>query len=210
MWQIDRDGRFTLGADEFIRLIGPRTAAGFGRPWREIAADVRPRSRRPREQALATRADLERHRAGLAGRRRRPLPVELSGLPVFDAARNFLGYRGFGVCRDLDGLARLARRARHESVGDAAAPQPLSADIVQAGPAGDVPPPTMRQPKTCDADSVAVTFIAELPELTSPRIHTQTDLETPVETPDEPRRNVGGAAKNVLPFRPLGEAKPPC
>ena len=36
------------------------------------------------------------------------LPVELSGLPIFDRARNFAGYRGFGVCRDLDGLARLA------------------------------------------------------------------------------------------------------
>ena len=32
------------------------------------------------------------------------LPVELSGLPVYDQARNFAGYRGFGVCRDLDAL----------------------------------------------------------------------------------------------------------
>ncbi len=39
------------------------------------------------------------------------LPVELSGLPIFDRARNFAGYRGFGVCRDLDGLARLAALA---------------------------------------------------------------------------------------------------
>ena len=30
------------------------------------------------------------------------LPVELSGLPMFDRARNFAGYRGFGVCRDLE------------------------------------------------------------------------------------------------------------
>ena len=36
-WQMDRDGRFTLGSDEFLGLIGPRTAAAFGRPWREIA-----------------------------------------------------------------------------------------------------------------------------------------------------------------------------
>ena len=43
-----------------------------------------------------------------------PLPVELSGLPVFDRARNFAGYRGFGVCRDLDALARLAALRRYE------------------------------------------------------------------------------------------------
>ena len=29
------------------------------------------------------------------------LPVEMSGLPVFDRDRNFRGYRGFGVCRDV-------------------------------------------------------------------------------------------------------------
>jgi PAS domain S-box-containing protein len=28
------------------------------------------------------------------------MTVELSGLPIFDRDRNFLGYRGFGVCRD--------------------------------------------------------------------------------------------------------------
>ena len=27
MWQMDREGRFSLGSDEFTRLIGPRTAA---------------------------------------------------------------------------------------------------------------------------------------------------------------------------------------
>ena len=37
MWQMDAEGRFSLGSDEFIRLIGARTAAGFGRPWSEIA-----------------------------------------------------------------------------------------------------------------------------------------------------------------------------
>ena len=36
-WQMDREGRFTLGAGEFTGLIGPRTTAAFGRPWREIA-----------------------------------------------------------------------------------------------------------------------------------------------------------------------------
>ncbi len=37
MWQMDAEGRFALGSDEFTRLIGARTAAGFGRQWSEIA-----------------------------------------------------------------------------------------------------------------------------------------------------------------------------
>ena len=32
MWQMDADGRFSLGSDAFTRLIGVPAAAGFGRP----------------------------------------------------------------------------------------------------------------------------------------------------------------------------------
>ena len=38
MWQMDAESRFSLGSDEFTRLIGTRTAAGLRRPWSEIAA----------------------------------------------------------------------------------------------------------------------------------------------------------------------------
>ncbi|MGY3406862.1 hypothetical protein ACVWZV_002975 [Bradyrhizobium sp. GM5.1] len=37
LWKADAEGRFVLLSDEFIHLIGARTAAGFDRPWREIA-----------------------------------------------------------------------------------------------------------------------------------------------------------------------------
>ncbi|WP_038378733.1 hypothetical protein, partial [Bradyrhizobium elkanii] len=67
------------------------------------------------------------------------LPVELSGLPVFDRARNFAGYRGFGVCRDLDGLARLAALRRYEFFSGTVAPKSLSADVAPA-PRSDAPP----------------------------------------------------------------------
>src|SRR5947209_5714928 len=36
-WQMDCEGRFSLGSNEFTYLMGTRTAAGFGRPWSEIA-----------------------------------------------------------------------------------------------------------------------------------------------------------------------------
>jgi PAS domain S-box-containing protein len=52
------------------------------------------------------------------------LPIEMSGLPVFDRDRQFAGFRGFGICRDMDKLAALERaRARGATVPVQAAPE---------------------------------------------------------------------------------------
>jgi PAS domain S-box-containing protein len=115
MWRMDAEGRFSLGSDEFTRVIGMRTAAGFGRLWSEITdvLGLDPEGRVAK--AVATRDTW----SGITllwpvdGSDAR-LPVELSGLPIYDRARNFAGYRGFGVCRDRDGLARLAAHRRRE------------------------------------------------------------------------------------------------
>ncbi|CAN7671681.1 PAS domain S-box protein [Bradyrhizobium sp. LjRoot220] len=140
MWQMDPEGRFTLGADEFTRLIGPHTTARFGRLWSEIADafGLDPEGRVMK--AFATRQTWSGVTLNWPVDGGARLPVELSGLPIFDQQRNFAGYRGFGVCRDLGGLARLAALRRYEFFGGApapAAPEPRSADIVQAGPASD-------------------------------------------------------------------------
>ncbi|MBN9598109.1 MAG: PAS domain-containing protein [Afipia sp.] len=117
MWQMDADGRFSLGSDEFTRLIGWRTAAAFGRLWNELAEalDLDPEGRVA--AAIATRATWSGIAVnwpvdGLGAR----LPVELSGLPVYDRDRQFAGYRGFGICRDLEGLTRLAAQRRHDAL----------------------------------------------------------------------------------------------
>jgi len=55
------------------------------------------------------------------------LPIELSGLPVFDRDRTFRGYRGFGVCRDVDrinALVRARREGRNPSPSSAEPPEP--------------------------------------------------------------------------------------
>ena len=113
---MEADGRFSLGSDEFAWLIGPRTAAGFGRPWHEIAEafGLDPAGRM--QDAIATRdtwSGITLYWPVDGGGR---LPVELSGVPVFDENRAFAGYRGFGVCRDLDSLDHLAEQRRMETV----------------------------------------------------------------------------------------------
>ena len=46
-----------------------------------------------------------------------PLKIELSGLPIYDSSRAFLGYRGFGVCRDIERINQLARTRRVHPIG---------------------------------------------------------------------------------------------
>jgi PAS domain S-box-containing protein len=191
MWQMDAEGRFSLGSDEFTRLIGARTAAGFGRLWSDIADSFGLDPEGRVLKAIATRntwSGITLNWPVDGGGR---LPVELSGLPVYDRTRNFAGYRGFGVCRDLDGLTRLAALRRFELFS--APPSPLLADIVATNPANDA----------AASNPTSVLDIASPSAVSSPdpiAVETSppTDLETPVETP-----------KNVLPFRPLGEPKSP-
>jgi PAS domain S-box-containing protein len=230
MWQVDQDDRFTLTSDEFIRLIGPHTAACLGRPWREIAETFGLDPDGQVTRALATRATwsgIELDWPVDGGGR---LPVELSGLPVFDAARNFYGYRGFGVCRDLGGLAQVAAERDHRSSEGAAPPSPWSADIVQAGPAPDVPSDDMEREDSPDLTAVASPSFAKFPDKRATETSQQTDLDTPVEPPKDtltdtltdtqtetpadtsaeiPVEPPVEAPKNVLPFRPIGDTKPP-
>jgi PAS domain S-box-containing protein len=233
MWQMDRDGRFTLHTDEFIHLIGPRTAARFGRPWHEIADTFGLDPDGRVTQAFATRetwSGIMLHWPADGGEW---LPVELSGLPDFDAARNFSGYRGFGVCRDLDGLARLAGLRRQPSFDAAAPPPPWSADILQAGPAPDALSAEVPPADSSDPTSPAPFAVATSPDSTTTETSQQTDLETTVEPPKDtpegkledtlvdtpketpmetlteiPAEVPTEAPKNVLPFRAPGDAKP--
>jgi PAS domain S-box-containing protein len=192
-WRMDAEGRFVLDTGEFTRLIGARTAAGFGRPWSEIAEAFALDPDGRIAKAVASRniwSGIDLNWPVDGGAR---LPVELSGLPIYDRAGNFAGFRGFGVCRDLDGLTRLAALRRYEFLSGAPAPQTPSAAIVAADlatgpPAADLPA----------VPSAALSGSAELPTSRASETSHQADLEPAVETP-----------KNVLPFRPPGETKSP-
>jgi len=188
IWQMDADGHFSLGSDEFSWLIGARTAAGFGRPWDEIAQAFGLDPADKLREAIATRetwSGVTLYWPVDGGGR---LPVELSGLPVFGDNGEYEGYRGFGVCRDLDSLEHLAMQRRLEPAGEAARSHPddiVPADSEHAGAAhlpagaavmGDGSP----RPSASIANGIS-----------SP-----TDLDERVEMP-----------QNVVPFRPIGESK---
>jgi PAS domain S-box-containing protein len=163
MWQMDAEARFSIDSDEFNSLIGPRTAAGFGRLWSEIAEAFALDPDGRVLSAVATRDTWSGITLNWPSDGDGRLPVELSGLPIFDQMGNFAGYRGFGVCRDLEGLTRLAALRR--------------------APTAELP-----------GETISNTPVSTIASDTSP----PTDLEKPVDTP-----------KNVVPFRPIGEPKPP-
>ena len=187
---MDGDGHFSLGSDEFIRLIGARTAAALGRLWGEIADELGLDPDGLVDRAVATHDTW----AGVTvswpvdgGER---LPVDLSGLPIYDRERNFVGYRGFGVCRDLDGLSRLAW-LRHSEVFE------------------DTPAPQLRSPapRSLSADFARHAGIAAEPDDQALQVTEPIAGET--STPPEPDMSVDTPPKNVLPFRPVNEAKSP-
>ncbi|MCA6106101.1 PAS domain S-box protein [Bradyrhizobium cenepequi] len=209
MWQMDREGRFSLGSDEFTRLIGAQTATGFGRLWSDIAERFALDPERRVMTAFATHdtwSGITLNWPVDGGGR---IPVELSGLPIFDSARNFAGYRGFGVCRDFDALARLEALRRYEFFSGPPA-QPLSADTIPAEPEGLEVRPEASSAAAPPTEPAASTNGAEVPEPKASETSHQTDLETTLDTrKDMSTETPVEAPGNVLPFRPPGEVKPP-
>jgi PAS domain S-box-containing protein len=205
LWQMTAEGRFSLAPGEFARLIGTRAAAAFERPWSEIAERFGLDPDQRFVNAIATRATWTGVTLNWPADGGGRLPVELSGLPIYGRAANFAGYRGFGVCSDLDGMARLAALRRDEFVSHPPAPQTLSAVIVQPKSA-DIVQTYIGDSLTAEPPAkpdVASSDTPESPEsnaLESNAFETSqpTDLETAVDTP-----------KNVLPFRPVNDPKSP-
>jgi signal transduction histidine kinase len=150
VWHMDADSRFVVGSDEFMELVGPRTIAACGRFWREIATEM---NLDPNDQVARAVATQETW-SGIqifwpVDDSNERLPVELSGLPVFDRDHGFGGYRGFGVCRDIARINHLARARRARPIGFM--PTPLARRAKTAAPA----PPTVTDKAGPAAEPVA-------------------------------------------------------
>ena len=129
VWQMDAALRFILGTAEFARLLGPDTASSLERPWEDVAAGLGI----DRDGRIARALTARETWSGVVvdwpvdGCTER-LAIEMSGLPVFDRDRQFAGYRGFGICRNLDRLAELQRRREEAAARATAEPEKTESD----------------------------------------------------------------------------------
>jgi hypothetical protein len=184
VWHMDADGRFGVGSDEFIELAGPHTSAAFGRPWSEIAAELK---LDPTNQVVRAVASQETW-SGIVvpwpvDDSAEPLPIELSGLPVFDRDRRFRGYRGFGVCRDVARINQLARARRDQPIGFRPVPES----------------PQQEEGATPSAPAMPAA------------VTDKTEAAAPAEaTPhaERPTLALAPASANVVPFRQSGSTEP--
>lgn len=178
VWQMDAAGRFVVGSDEFIELVGPRTIAACGRLWSEIAAELNLDPQNHVARAMATRETWSGVEVSWPiDNSSERVAVELSGLPVFDRNRQFGGYRGFGVCRDVARINQLLR-VRH------------------ARPIGFTPPLTAAPGEAAAASSAS-----------PPAEATEPTQQAKPDAPSEPAAPLAAAA-NVVPFRTAASAEP--
>jgi signal transduction histidine kinase len=199
VWQMDADGRFAIGSDEFIELMGPRTTASFGRLWSEIAAELNLDPDQQVARAVATHETWSSITLSWpVDESRERLAVELSGLPVFDRNRNFRGYRGFGVLRDITRTNQLARVRRERPMGFGAQPEaPVEAARAIASPAAEhAAPPDMQ----AAAPAPAVFAAPEPPAVTASAPSAAAPVPSGIAPRAEPRA-AEAAAANVVPFR---------
>ncbi len=146
VWQMDTAGRFVVGSDEFIELVGPRTIAACGRLWSEIAAELKLDPQNQVARAMATRETWSGIEvAWPIDDSSERIAVELSGLPVFDRNREFGGYRGFGVCRDVARINQLLRARHSRPIGFMPLATPDNGETAatsSAGPSAEAAEPT--------------------------------------------------------------------
>ncbi len=136
VWQMDADGRFSITSDEFINLIGPRTASALGQPWSEIAAALALDPEGHVARAFASRDTWSGITVSFpADDSDIRIEAELSGLPVFDRDRNLRGYRGFGVCRDVPRIDALTRLRQAPSSAAPRVEAPVFQEPAFRGPA---------------------------------------------------------------------------
>lgn len=106
VWRTDADGRFTSVSDEFAAAVGASVESFNGRTFSDVATHFG-------LDGSGEVADLLERRDTWSGRTviwpivgsGLGVPVDLAALPIYDRARNFEGFRGFGVARMGDAAA---------------------------------------------------------------------------------------------------------
>ena len=204
VWQTDAETRFTLGTEDFVKLLGPKTTAVLGRPWAEIAATLNLDTQGAVAGALSARNTFSGLVVPWPVDDAESLPVELSGLPVFDRNRQFAGFRGFGLCRDVDRLNALAqRRAQPEPPAVKEAP---AAEDVLAFPPPAEEPPALSPGERSAFEELARELSARL-KSTGGKSAEPGPAAAPLAAPPRPVRN-GDAARDLQQGRPIFDRLP--
>jgi PAS domain S-box-containing protein len=141
LWQSDGEGRITSLSAHLADLAGPDAVSRFtGRLWSDLIGDTIADRTGGLLARLAGGTTWSGHEILWRTGPDNGVRVELSGVPVLDAARQVTGFRGFG----------LARPGANEAFPASSAPEPASADVSKAaspeealteaaaGPAADV------------------------------------------------------------------------
>jgi len=214
VWQTNVDTCLTLASREFADLLGQKTAAALGRNWSEIAHSLNLDPQGQIANALAAREtfsgivlfwpldDIDER-----------LAVEMSGLPIFDRDRQFRGFRGFGICRDVARLEEVQRRRTRP--GSASPPPPATERAPEAAPAASVPELPASEPKLNASENSAFRELArELSERLKRssgkgRAVASDDLAPePPLIPDRPAPQPAKARQDAQDIRPILDRLP--
>ena len=205
VWQTDAETRFTVTSREFADLLGTKSAAVLGLSWAEVAKTLtldpvgeiaNALSRHETFSGIETAWPIE----GLD----QPLTVEMSGLPMFDSDRRFGGFRGFGLCRDVDRLKDLQSRKLDHNPG-----APSEPAKVLPFPAAPAPAAPALSPKEHVAFQELARELSERLRKTSGKSSAPVPLESsepvaaPAETPQTPK-----PARDTLEDRTIFERLP--
>ncbi|WP_377846376.1 ATP-binding protein [Bosea sp. UC22_33] len=175
LWQSDREGRLTKLSDNIAILTGQPAAAGLiGQRWQDLLGASFADSDGGLIERFAKATTWSGH--SVLWRTDSPgeaAPVEISGVPVLDAARQLAGFRGFGI-------ARLNERCPFP-VADAVTPS-VDAEAEQMAPAVESVADDALTPAT-EADLTAMEAMASTTspiaeEVTAPPLQTA-DEDTP-------------------------------
>jgi len=195
VWQMDANGRFIHGTDVFTRLLGPKTATLLDQPWEACTSALKLEAGAAIANALAERqtwSGIVVHWPVDEGDD--SLPIEMSGLPVFDSERRFTGFRGFGIVRDIDKLAALDERRRAPPPAE----EPAKVLPFPAPAAEAPPPPEPEQPPR----------VSEPAPTLSPGEHFAFQ-ELARELSERLKKAPGNAPTDATPEEPAAAAPPP-
>jgi signal transduction histidine kinase len=182
VWQMDAGENFTLVSQDFVDLIGPVTAQVLGKPWATVSAALQLDPEGEVARAIATRdtwsgVTVQWPVDDSALR----LKIELSGLPIYDRQRTFTGYRGFGVCRDIETFAAIMQERRD----GAARPQEAKPAVPPATPPTTATPLMVESAaqRAAEAERVIFTVVPPVQNVLPFRAITPTTPAAEIQSP---------------------------